>query len=88
MPVYRPGLTPVYGEYPVQEDAYRPGHPPLEYFPNKPVKCPEPPVFRILQDSMSEMQDSKRFSRADFSSFSVVKCDFFHEIVWDSMEGQ
>ena len=35
-----------------------PGTALLEYFPKEPVKCPDPLVFRILQDSMAKMQDS------------------------------
>jgi hypothetical protein len=59
--VLRTGLTPALGEYPPGEYAYNPGDHLLEYYPKEPVKCPDSPFFRILQDSMSEMQDSNGF---------------------------
>jgi hypothetical protein len=49
-----------------------PGTPLLEYFPKKPVKCPDPPFFRILQDSMAKIQDSMASSGVRDRSFSYA----------------
>jgi len=48
------------------------GTPLLEYFPKKPSKCTDSPVFRILQDSMAKMQDSRASSGVRPRSFSYA----------------